>query len=324
MSRIDRREPIGVGEDSFLDTTANLVGILIILVVVIGTKTKLDAEEYGRKLAEDQQPGELVEPQREARALFESLQDQKLEYQRYELETEYRQLERDQLLAKVAIARSVVEEEMSSVDEQQREAVERSKEIDRLKSELEEIDQQLGVKEQVERPKIILEHLPTPMARTVFTQELHVQIQHGQVTVIPWDRLVDILKQQIPLAAQRKGIRGGLEDNLGPVGGFVMHYRMDAIPGGLALNRFELEATSSAPRESLEESLGPAGRLRLELSSREAHETVVTVWVYPDSFEQFRQLKARLFQEGFLSAARPLPEGVLIGASPQGTRSSAQ
>jgi hypothetical protein len=62
----------------------------------------------------------------------------------------------------------------------------------------------------------------------------------------------------------------------------------------------------------------------LELASRKPRETVVTVWVYPDSFEKFRQLKAQLFAEGFLCAARPLPEGVRIGASPQGTRSSAQ
>jgi hypothetical protein len=133
-----------------------------------------------------------------------------------------------------------------------------------------------------------------------------------------------MLKQQIPLAARRQASRSGLEDTLGPVGGFLMRYRMNAIPGGLALDRFELEATSAAPRESLSESLAPAGRLRLELASRKPRETVVTAWVYPDSFEQFRQLKATLFEEGFLCAARPLPEGVRIGASPQGTRSSAQ
>ncbi len=32
-------EHISVGEDSFLDTTANLVGIMIILVVLVVSKT---------------------------------------------------------------------------------------------------------------------------------------------------------------------------------------------------------------------------------------------------------------------------------------------
>ncbi len=43
------------------------------------------------------------------------------------------------------------------------------------------------------------------------------------------------------------------------------------------------------------------------MSSRVPAETVVTVWVYPDSFGEFRKLKSALYREGFLAAARPLP-----------------
>jgi hypothetical protein len=48
------------------------------------------------------------------------------------------------------------------------------------------------------------------------------------------------------------------------------------------------------------------------------------MWVYPDSFELYRQLKEELHNMGYATAGRPLPEGVLIGGSSQGTRSSAQ
>jgi hypothetical protein len=153
---------------------------------------------------------------------------------------------------------------------------------------------------------------------------MHVQLKAGRLTVIPWDRLVGALKEQVPLAARRNASRTMLEDSLGPVGGFLMRYRMAAIPGGFELDRFEIESVDEQHGESFDEALAPGGRLRLELASRDPSETVVTVWVYPDSFEVFRQLKARLFEEGFLSAARPLPEGVRIGASPRGSRSSAQ
>ena len=72
MARPKSQDVSGVGEDSFLDTTANLVGILIILVVVIGAKTKTDAEEYGRQLAEQEQDtSEFEEPARKAVALRE-------------------------------------------------------------------------------------------------------------------------------------------------------------------------------------------------------------------------------------------------------------
>jgi hypothetical protein len=99
---------------------------------------------------------------------------------------------------------------------------------------------------------------------------------------------------------------------------------MSAIPGGFELERFEIDVTPENIGETLEESLSTTGKLRGEISSRVPAETVVTVWVYPDSFAQFRELKTALYREGFLAAARPLPDDILIGASPRGSRSAAQ
>ena len=324
MSNRRSQTDMSVGQDSFLDTTANLVGILIILVVVIGTKTKIDAVEYGKKQAAAENEPQIQDARREAVALVRSLQDQRIKLAEYQMEQRYRKTERDSLLQKVALAREAVQLEMDSVDEQKKLAVVRQKKLDEVESQIKDVQDEMGIAEETERPKIILEHLPTPMARTVFTKEMHVQIKNHEVTVIPWDRLVEMLKHQVPLALRRQSSRSFIEDRLGPVGGFLMHYRMNAVPGGYELDRFELETTESAPRESLKDALSPVGRLSLELASRDAKETVVTVWVYPDSFEEFRQLKAALFNDGFLCAARPLPENVRIGASPRGSRSSAQ
>lgn len=317
-------EETAVGEDSFLDTTANLVGVLIILVVVIGTKTKIDAQEYGRQLASQPPAEEWEDPARQLQALQQSLARQNAQQQEYQLETQYRKLERDSLLAELALARQSVDDELKELDSEKRNTIAQQQRLEDLKSELSDVQEQMGAAEETKRPPIVLEHLPTPMARTVFNREMHVQLRKGRVTVIPWDRLVDMLKEQVPLAARRQASRNVLEDTLGPVGGFLMKFRMVAVPGGFELDRFELEPASDAEAETMDEAFGPAGRLRLELASREPSQTVVTVWVYPDSFELFRQLKARLFDEGFLSAARPLPADVRIGASPRGTRSSAQ
>lgn len=325
MARPKSQDVSGVGEDSFLDTTANLVGILIILVVVIGAKTKTDAEAYGRKLAEEEQSTEaLAEPKRKAVALRESLKNQQKTLVQYEQETTYREKERDLLLAKVTIAREHVDNKLEGTDAAQAALVEETQKRQQLESEISKVKEHMGAAESQERPKIILEHLPTPMARTVFTKELHVQLKQQRITLIPWDRLVGTLKQHLPLAVNRSSSRRDIEDTLGPLGGFLMHYKMNAVQGGFELDRFELEPTSSAVSESLEQSLSLGGRLRLELASRDPKETVVTVWVYPDSFDEFRKMKAQLFDEGFLCAARPLPSEIRIGASPQGTRSSAQ
>jgi hypothetical protein len=50
----------------------------------------------------------------------------------------------------------------------------------------------------------------------------------------------------------------------------------------------------------------------------------ITIWTYPDSFDEFRKLKKILYQQGYAVAGRPLPEGMPIGASPSGSKSSAQ
>ena len=322
MRRAD--DETNVGEDSFLDTTANLVGILIILVVVIGSKTKLEAEEYGRQMAAAEASPQLAESARTARALADSMREQAIRQKEYELESAYRRAERDSLLVNVQIVREKVAESLLDLDAEKRASLEHARAVQKLHDNLSDVQDELGAQDELARPKIVLEHLPTPMAQTVFNREMHLQLKAGAVTVIPWDRLVDTLKEQVPLAARRQASKAVLEEIIGPLGGFIMRYRMTRIPGGYELERFELETSADAVSERLLDALAPAGRLRLELASRNPAETVITVWVYPDSFGEFAKLKTLLFQEGFLCAARPLPEGVRIGASPRGSRSSAQ
>lgn len=319
-----REEQSNVGEDSFLDTIANLVGILIILVVLIGGKTKVDAETKRREIADQDITGEALEPAAEAERLRQAALHDQEQLSRYALETEYRRLERDKLLEQAALLRADIDQRISQVDEKQREHIEKQREVERLHSELEQISDQLGAAEETKRTKIVLEHLPTPMAKTVFTREMHVRLKGGRVHLIPWDRLVATLKEQAPLAARRSASKKSLEDKLGPINGFMMHYKMSAIPGGFELERFEIDVVPQNAGETLQESLATGGMLRGELSSRVPSETVVTVWVYPDSFSEFRELKNALYREGFLAAARPLPEDILIGASPRGSRSAAQ
>ena len=252
------------------------------------------------------------------------MQKQAVAQREYDLEAAYRRAERDALLAEVQLARQAIDEKVAGLDEEKQASVSGSKELEELQAKLVELNAELGAAEETERPQIILEHLPTPMAKTVFTRELHVQLKGGKVTVIPWERLVDSLREHVPLAARRQSSRNVLEETFGPIGGFLMRYRMLQVPGGFELDRFELEATPDVLQETLPAAFDTSGRLSLELASRNAAETVVTAWTYPDSFAEFREMKARLFEQGFLCAARPMPDGVRIGASPRGSRSTAQ
>ena len=64
--------------------------------------------------------------------------------------------------------------------------------------------------------------------------------------------------------------------------------------------------------------------MRDVLQANRPQSTTITIWVYPDSFGYFHDLKHVLYDEGYLTAARPMPDGQAIGGSPRGTRSAAQ
>ena len=127
-----------------------------------------------------------------------------------------------------------------------------------------------------------------------------------------------------------------ITETLGPVGGFRMKYTLrrvqhvSPVGGGLAvqqrveLDRFILEPIQEDLGAPLEQALQEGSEFLEMLRRADPDRTTITVWVYPDSFNQFRTLKAELFRRRFLAAGRPMPEGHPIGGSPDGSRSAAQ
>ncbi len=330
-----KRDDLIVGEDAFLDTVANLVGILIILVVIVssGTKTaaKLISDEKLKQAVE-----ELEEPVASAISIEKDLARQEEQLQEHTMEVAYRNAERDVILQQVLMAKESIETETQKLDEQQQTDLQRGQMLSEMERRLAELLQQQGDVPTDEKPPIVLQHLPTPMAKTVFGKELHLMVSDGMVSVIPWDRMVAMLKEEARAAVARATRRERIQEQLGPVDGFMMTYMLvskrglvsngsaTAMAQVVELDKFELDPTTDVVREPLMQSLANNGRLRIELSGYPPRESTVTAWVYPNSFETFRRLKELLFQEGYMTAARPMPEGVRIGASPRGSQSSAQ
>jgi len=127
-----------------------------------------------------------------------------------------------------------------------------------------------------------------------------------------------------------------ITETLGPIGGFRMKYTLrrvqqvvqvggnPAVQQRVELDRFVLVPVQDDLGEPLEQALREGSEFLETLKRADPDRTTVTVWVYPDSFNQFRTLKAELFRRGFLTAGRPMPEGHPIGGSPDGSRSASQ
>jgi len=329
------REVLRVGDDAFLDTVANLVGILIILVVIVSAGAKTAANQLATQRIADAAEA-MGKPIETASQIEKDLLRQVDQMQQHSTEVAYRKAERDAMLTQVLLAKEMIDGESSKLDDQAKEDIVQSTQLSEMEKELAKLLEQQGDIDTKEKPTIVLQHLPTPMAKTVFGKEIHIMVRRNLVSVVPWDRLVDALKLEVRARVQRGMKKERFENRLDPIDGFVMEYSLvskrglvsngsgTAMAQMVELDKFELEPTADLTQEPLDQCLSNNGRLRIELSAYSARESTVTAWVYPDSFETFRQLKEMLFVEGFMTAARPLPEGLRIGASPRGSQSTAQ
>ena len=127
-----------------------------------------------------------------------------------------------------------------------------------------------------------------------------------------------------------------LTDTIGPIEGFRLRYtleRHDISPedmrttghGGsyVGLRRWSLIPVSNdlgEPGDWLDQGSDFRQKLAKILPGR----TTITIWVYPDGFDAFREIRKELYRQNYTIAARPLPAGEPIAGSPNGSKSAAE
>jgi hypothetical protein len=338
MRKSNQAYDLAPGQDSFLDVVCNLVGIMIILIMVIGTRTQNAALEA---LPNANQLGALskldINAARTATAAVESdIHEIDSKIKRQQLEVAYRRKERDKILQVTMAVEQQFQQQRTALDDEQRRQLEATRGLLTARAELEDLKASRTALQNAGPAPNVIEHLPTPLAKTVFGTELHFRLLQGRLTYIPWDALVAKLKEDAPQNVWKLKESTQVTETLGPIGGFRMKYTLRRVQqvapaaGGMAvqqrveLDRFVLVPIRDDLGEPLEQALSEGSEFRAELKRLDPDRTTVTVWVYPDSFNQFRLVKAELFKQGFLTAGRPMPEGHPIGGSPDGSRSASQ
>ena len=126
------------------------------------------------------------------------------------------------------------------------------------------------------------------------------------------------------------------EGTAGPFDGYQMRYLVERQSATLveelkfgrgmvrfAVSTWVIEPTAELHEETAKEALKPHSRFA-EALRLAGPNTSLTFWVYPDSFRLFRRLQEAAHDNDFDVAARPLPFGIPITGSKDGTRSSAQ
>lgn len=313
------------GTDSFLDVVANMVGIVIILVMVVGMRVRHPKDDSVTVPEVD-----LDKPAAMAARLEGDVLRLANETEHLTAEMAMRFAERSRLAVIASAREQALAEAKSKLDSRSQEDLELNRTLAGLQANVDHLARQLEQAEQATKaPAKTIETYPTPLSKTVNGHEIHVQLRGGRVTHIPVERLVEEVKADFQTKASKLTSADSYVGSVGPRGGFAMRYTIERVGStgqGTLVGVTQWQLLPSTPRlgETLDEALEPQSEFRLGLAGESPRSTTITLWVYPDSFEVYRALRKELYRAGYATAGRPLPEGVLIGASPMGSKSSAQ
>ena len=335
-----RGQDAAAGEDSFLDIVANLVGVLIILVVVVGAKAGTRIQEVVEQPAEGQSLTELQEKHEKARRHARNLlkdnyqMEEKILFEQNL--TADRNSTRNHLLVQVVAAKKELEERKKELNSNQQEALEQVAKLNDLKQEFQNLDSEFTALNSLSSREESIEHYPTPIAKTVFNEEIHFRIRGGRIAYVPMNELTDRMQDEWKEKAKKLEVANETLETVGPVGDFRLQYhlraedRMLATPYGEAkerfieFTRFVMVPVSDSIGDPVEGALVNGSEFRNWIDLLDPAKTTVSVWVYPDSFIQFNELKQWLYQRGFKTACWPLSENSPISGGPSGYRSTAQ
>ena len=333
----------GDGQDSFLDVVSNLVGVLIILVMVAGTRARNVAADAAHDKAAvssasqndandayvaavktlDEARQNVVQLQNETEDLNARTLD--VERQADAAENEYRVI--FQTFAEIDAEIELASRQRSDADkiafDLKSEIFEKEKRRDDLRQEKDALA--------AARPQAtVLENLPTPISRQVDGREGFFRLKNGRLSHVPLNEFQERARLYF------KNFRGDfekkeLEDTFGPSEGYTFHFFVDLEKrrsGDETVYSANFRYGECVPQsdelgEPVDEALSnPNSVFREKLLKYVRDDTTITVFVYQDSFEYLRDVKKFIFSAGYQLALRPLPDAAPIAVSPEGTDST--
>ncbi len=329
---------ITVGQDSFLDIVANLVGILIILVVVVGAQAKIAWDN--------------VQPEPELTSQSTTLKDdiEKTDFQITKMEKDNQELERriqyevqmtrelsarrHEILVRLELERKAIANQENRLDIEKQKKLSANVKLTSLQQQLSQVKAETSSLQNVATRREPIEHYPTPIAKTVFSDEIHFRIINGKISFVPLEELVEMMKSEWEYAAETLHDKSLTKKSVGPIRGFRLQYELESQVAqnvsygrsqrSVRFKKFVLLPTQNAAGETVDATLFRDSQFLTEVTRLIPAKTTVSIWTYPDSYSELNRVKKWLRENGFQIATWPLGEGKLISGGPNGFQTSAQ
>jgi hypothetical protein len=318
--------------ESLLAIATSVVGVLILLSVGFCQRAKSLVTQ-----AEPVESAKLQAARQTETTLISDTNRLREEIQKVKQEAALRAFEREQLAVLIASADRELAERRAALDQKSRSQYDLNRDLALAKADLSKLEKQHHEIASEPERSVKLENYPTPLSKPVDNKEAHFQIKHGRIAYVPIEEMMGRLKSTVERKIWKLKDQATLTDMLGPVQGFNMRYiveRVDipweeAMHSGqsgsmIQLAKVEFLPTTSELGEPIEEALSNRSMFRGRLDECSPRQFTITLWVYPDSFAEFYRLRKVLYTLGYSIATRPLPDGIAIGGSPHGSKSSAQ
>jgi hypothetical protein len=342
-------EPIEAGgQDSFVDVVTNLVGILIVLVLIVGVRVKpawrasqtasaatepTTTDGAAAKAADDAKAAaakELTDLKATADGVERDVRQVAKQIADVDGELARRAVEREKVATLISAAEHEIDDHRSKLDGAAREEFDLKRQAAGLESELQASQSELQRAKNAPPPVAELKHYMTPISRTVFGKEIHFRLCDHRIAYLPMDELIERAKTEIHAEGTSASELTDHVHIVGPFGGFTMEFTMTMEPGpdrgqyAISLKESRFLPAPGQIGETTDDALRPDSEFNRRLNTLDRQQTTVTIWVYPESFPDYRRINDELYRLGFGIAARPMPVGMPIGMSSRGTRSAAQ
>ena len=338
MRRADDDTDEMAGQDSFLDVVTNIVGILILLVMVVGLRSsQAVATALGTSDSPPAQPAATADDVRAAYEVTADAERSVRETIRRGIsardEAMLREQERMWLHAAVAETEQEIAARRARLNTEDQRDYDLRRKLTEAQITLEELAREQIALASQEPAVEEIECEPTPLGKVVTGKEVHVLLSEDHVAVVPFDELLELMKQDVAANIWRLRQEDELERTIGPVNGFRLRYwfiktavvarsESGTVMAG-AFPQFSrcyfLPESEPAGEPAAEAMLPDSGFARHLQRIRPG--TTVTIWTYPGNYDRLRELKRAIREFGLQIAVRPLPPGMPIGASRGGSES---
>lgn len=335
------------GQDSFIDVVCNMVGILIILVMIVGVRASsavsnpvvpvstADVEtpaDQGLVKLLEQTRSEIIDAQQQVERAAKDIVD-------LAAQAAVTDSRRQELTLVKATVEQAIQDRRAKLDDETRRQFDVQRKIAEAEIKLHQLQQEqiAAVAESSEVQEI--ECVPTPLAREVTGETIHLRLKHGLLAVVPVDQLLaEVERRGAHYLRNNLKERNQAQDVFGPIDGFRMRLSVErqatpAIPGSAppgapvhaeVVLQGVFTPTSDQMGQSVEQAMLPTSPFMHELRAKRAASPAVVVWAYPDSYAELGTIKRAMWDAGVPLAIRPLPNDQPIIFSTLGTRAAAQ